>query len=270
MVSQGDRTPANAIGRSWFCPGAGFALLGRDRLAIATYLVSLGAVGSLGWLIRAPGAISLWATLGLICASGGLWLAEQVVCRLLSPRAPKPRFLVEGFRVAGALGWFATAAVLALFLARFGSAQVAGDGMSPTLEKGERLLYEKRVNPAHVGRGAVIVYRLSDRSDWGEPGMLMIARILAVPGDQLSIRDGKYLVNGEESQSVAGTGSHAHVIPIPSAPRTLTLPANRFYVVQDSPDRGLDSRVLSWVEMDEIEGARLYLMSGRGVFKRVQ
>jgi signal peptidase I len=270
METKSESLRADAASRSWYCPGAGFALLGRDRLAIATYLVSVGALGALAWLIIAPGAPALWAALVSICASGGLWMGEQVACRKLTPRAPQPRILVGGFRAAGMIGWLGAAAVVVLLLALVGAAQVAGDGMSPTLEKGERLLYEKRVKRAHLRRGAVIIYRLSERSEWGKPGALMTSRILAVPGDELSIREGKYLVNGQERQSVAPIGSHSRVIPVPSAPSAITIPRDHFFVIQDSPNHGLDSRVLSWVERDEIDGARLYLMSGRGIFKPVQ
>src|SRR5205823_1057502 len=79
-----------------------------------------------------------------------------------------------------------TVGVVLLFT-RLGSLQMAGSGMSPTLEMGERILYEKRVESALLRHGTVIVYRLSDRSAWSGPGSLTISRILAVPGDQLSV-----------------------------------------------------------------------------------
>jgi signal peptidase I len=270
MVDRAKSLRSEAAGRSWYCPGAGFALLGRGRLAIAAYLVTLGAVSALAWLTVAPGAASVWTTLALVCASGVFFLAEQVSCWKLTSETPRPRFLADGFRVAGAIGWIAAALVLVLFLSRYGSLQVRGNGMSPMLENGERVLYEKRVKAERLRRGTVILFRLSDRSDWGEPESLMIARIVAEPGDRLSIRNGKYLVNEESARSVAAIGSHALVIPVPHAPQTLSLPPNRFFVAQESPTDGLDSRVLSWVETDEIESTRMYLMSLRGVFKRVQ
>jgi len=142
--------------------------------------------------------------------------------------------------------------------------------MSPALEKGERVVYEKRVDPARLRRGTVIMYRLSHRSLWGEPGSLTIARILAVPGDQLSIQNGKYLVNGEVGQTVAGTGQYAPELEVTSMPEALTLADHRFFVVQEAPTRGLDSRVLSWVESAEVVSTRLYLLSGRGVFRPVE
>jgi hypothetical protein len=91
----------------------------------------------------------------------------------------------------------------------------------------------------------------------------------ATPADQLSIRDGRYLVNGEAGQAVAATTQFAPVLLVPVAPESLTLPDNRFFVTQEAPTSGLDSRVLSWVESGEIVSTQLYLISGRGVFKPV-
>jgi signal peptidase I len=260
---------ADAARRSWFCPGAGFALLGRARLAVATYFVALGSLGALAWVIIQPGPAALWTTAGAILASTGLWLAEQVAARKLQPQPPKPTFLVAGFRVAGAIGYLAAGLSLVLFFSRFGSVQLGGAGMASTIEQGERVLYEKRIDPAHLRAGTVVIYRLSDRSDWGAPGLLVVSRIIAVPGDRVSVRNGKYVVNGKESHPVAETGQHTPVIQVPSAPETLILGDGRYFVVQESPTEGLDSRVLSWVERGEILSTELYLMSGRGILKRV-
>jgi signal peptidase I len=265
-----DALRIQALRRSWACPGAGFAMLGRDGLAISTYLASLATLGAMAWLIIQPAAAALWATLGFLALAAALSLTEQFTVKKLSPQSPKPTFLVRGFLLAGAAQWLAAAVVLALFVIRFGSLQMAGSGMSPTLEKGERLLYEKRVEPERLRRGAAIVYRVSDRSAWGEPGWLVISRILAVPGDQLSLRDGTYLVNGEAGPAVAATGQYEPVIHIPSAPKTLLVPVDLFFVVQDSPRGGFDSRVLSWVQTRDVVSTRLYYLSRRGVLKPVE
>jgi signal peptidase I len=256
--------------RSWACPGAGFALMGRDGLAVFSYLTSLATLGVAAWLIIEPSALALWATLALLGLASALSILEQFAVKKLSPRAPKPRFLAGGFLVASAVGWFAAGLVLILLFTRVGTLQLAGSGTSPTLEKGERVLYEKFVRGECLRHGAIIVYRVSERSAWGKPGWLVISRILAVPGDQLSIRSGQYLVNGESGPAVAGTGRYTPVIQIPFAPETLTLSGNRFFVVQESPTGGFDSRVLSWVEAAEIVSTRLFYLSGRGVLKPVE
>jgi signal peptidase I len=256
--------------RSWACPGAGFAVLGRHGLALVTYLTSLATLGASAWLVIDPGPAPLWATLGLLAVAAALWVAEQVGIKRLRPQAPKPRFLVGGFLPASAAAWLATAVVLTLLFSRFGSLQLAGSGMAPTLERGERVLYEKRVDPTALRPGTIIVYHLSARSAWGEPGWLVISRILAVPGDQLSIHDGRYLVNGRPGPLVAETGRYQPVVRIPFAPESLTLPDSCFFVVQETPTGGFDSRVLSWVETRDVVSTRLYYLSGRGILKPVE
>jgi signal peptidase I len=258
-----------AARRSWICPGAGYALLGRGKLAVATVLASLGTLLAIIWLALEPGATALWVVLGGGVLSIVLWLAEQVAVKRLSPRTPSPRFLVGGFLWTSLATWLGTAAILVFLFSRFGSLQMAGSGMSPTLEKGERLLYEKRVEPAQLQRGAVILYQLPSGSAWGEPGFLVVSRVLAVPGDRLSIEGTNYLVNGQVSSAVGLTGQYAPVIQVPLAPSELTVPADCYFIVQDSPGNGFDSRILSWVEAKDIVSTRIYYLRGRSLLQPV-
>jgi signal peptidase I len=123
------------------------------------------------------------------------------------------------------------------------------------------------VDPERLSRGTVILYRLSSHSAWGTAGWLVVSRILAVPGDRLSIREGQYLVNGESGPPVAETGQHAPVIQVPLAPAALTVPENCYFIVQDDPANGLDSRVLSWVEASDITSTSLYYLRASSVLK---
>lgn len=222
------------------------------------------------WPILAPGAGALWTALAILGTAAALSIAEQSAIKKCSILTPSPDFLVRGFLAAAAVMWIGAGLVLILFFARFGSLQLVGSGMAPTLEKGERVLYEKRVDAERLRRGVIIAYRLSNRSAWGEPGVLMISRILAVPGDQLSIRDGKYVINGEDGPPVAVTNPYTPVLEIPAAPETLTLDTSRFFIIQESPTGGFDSRVLSWVDGDAIISTQMYYLSLRGVLKAVE
>jgi signal peptidase I len=251
--------------RSLVCPGAGFALLGRGAMAVVTLLASLGTLGATAWLALQPNAAALWTVLGGLVLATALWVTEQLAVKRLTLRVPKP-----GFLIASAVTWLAVASVLVLLFTHFGYLRMVGIGMSPTLGIGERFFYHKRVESERLRRGVVVVYKLSDRSAWGKPGMLVVSRILAVPRDQLSIRDGRYLINGEGGPAVAVTGEYMPVIQVPLAPDTVTVPDNYYFVVQDSPQDGFDSRVLSWVEAKDIVGTRLYYVSGRGILKPVE
>jgi signal peptidase I len=259
-----------AVWRSLICPGAGFALFGRRRLAAATFVSSFTVVLAIAWLVTDPSYTALGALVGSFAIALVLGVAEQVAVKRMSPPAAPPRFLTAGFVLAAAAAWLAAAVVLVLFFTRYGSLQLAGGGMSPTLVKGERLLYEKRVDPERLRRGAVIIYRLSGGSAWGRPGWLMVSRILAVPGDRLSIREGRYLVNGGAGPAVGVTDPHQPVIDVPPAPESVTVPEGRYFIVQDSPQEGFDSRVLSWVEGDDVVATKLYYLSGRGLLEPVE
>jgi signal peptidase I len=245
--------------------------MGRVRLAMATYLSSLAVLGAMTWLIFEPGAVQLWVMLAVLAVAIVLWLAEQSVVKRIDRTTPITRLLVDGFVIAATAGWIGAMVVLILTFSRYRSLKMAGNGMSPTLEKGERLIYAKRSDPSLLQRGTVIVYRVSSRSAWGPPGSLVISRILARPGDQLSVRGTKYLVNGDEGPFVAGTGEFKPVVEVPAAPKGLTIPAGFYFVVQESPTGGYDSRVLSLVETSDIVSTRLWhFISLRGILNPVE
>jgi signal peptidase I len=160
--------------------------------------------------------------------------------------------------VSACLTWLIAIIVLGFLLTSFGSIKMAGSGMSPTLPQGDRALYHKRVDWQHVRPGAVIVYRNADDSPWGKPDWLMVSRILAGPGDTLSVADGRYVVNGKIGPAVGPTGAYAPVIDVPTSPAAITVPQDCYFVAQDSPAGGLDSRVLSWVRKEKLVSARLW------------
>ena len=254
-----DSLRAQAVRRSWACPGAGFALWGRPGLAIASYVLSLAAIGGMAWLVVDPRSrAALWVTGGLVGVATVLWIVEQFGLKRLSSRPPQPRILVGGIFAASAVIWFAAVLFLLLLFSRVGSLKIAGSGMSPTLQNGQRALYEKRVEPERLRRGTPVLFTTSDRSAWGQPGWIVAARILAVPQDRLSTSDGKYVVNGQTGPAVSELGSYPPVILVPTAPESWTVPEGCYFVVQESSSGGYDSRVLSWVEPGEFVSTRLY------------
>lgn len=261
---------ATAMKRSWICPGAGFAFIGRGPLAVATYAANLCGLPAFVWLTFEPNGLSLAVTLAVIVVATGLWLFEQIGVTRMTLNPPSPQVLVR--RIVPASCTMVAAMILALgfLVTGFGSLGMGGSGMMPTLKKGERLLYHKHVDWQRVTPGAIIVYKNADDSAWGQPGWLVISRILAGPGDRLSIKDDNYLVNGIQGPKVAETGSYKAIIHVLAEPEATKVPDKCYFIVQDSPSGGFDSRVLSWVRTDKIVGSRLWYLSGRGVFKAVE
>ena len=260
----------NAVKRSWICPGAGFALVGNGACAIATFVASLCIVPAVAWVAFQPTAVSLWTTVAVLVIATVLWLAEQIAIKKAALRAPSPSILDRGFIASSCVMWLAVTLAVGLLVTAFGSLRMAGSGMMPTLEKSERLMYHKHVDWRSVKPGAIIIYKNADDSAWGQPGWIVISRILAGPGDDISVENGKYVVNGNPGPPVADTGRYNVVLDIPSSPESLRIPDDCYFVVQDSPTGGFDSRVLSWVRADNIVGSRLWYLSHRGICRPVE
>src|SRR5437868_1311925 len=127
----------------------------------------------------------------------------------------------------------------------------------------------RMVDSQRLRRAAPIVYKLSNQSAWGQPGWVTISRILAAPGDRLSVRDGRYLVNEVVGAPVATTGPYAPVIAVPEAPTSIQVPEECYFIVQDSAGQGYDSRVLAWIKRADVVSRELYYLRARELLKRV-
>ncbi|MFO0811485.1 MAG: S26 family signal peptidase [Gemmataceae bacterium] len=259
-----------AVRRSWFCPGAGFALLGRPTVAVMSYAVNIAAIVAASALAIAPSYPLMWTLLALAVIAVGLWLAEQIVAKGILLRPPGPAFLVRWWSVAALGMWLLAIAIVPAILLNYGSMRVAGVGMMPTVGSGELVVYDKRVDPARWVRGAPIVFRLQGqtapvRSDWPTLG-----RILAGPGDTLAIKGGRYRVNGADGPPVVPVTGMPAAIAVPREPQSLTVPDGCYFVVQDASNIGYDSRVLSWARSDRIVGDRLALVARRGLFRPIE
>jgi len=259
-----------ATKRSWICPGTGFATVGSGTYAIATFVVSLCCLPAIAWVAFRPTATSFWTAITLLLIAVVLSLAEQIAIKKVTLRTPSPPFLVRGFLACSCIMWLAIILAIGLFVTAFGSLRMAGSGMTPTLEDAERLIYHKHVDWQSVRPGAIIVYRNADDSAWGQSGWIVISRILAGPGDDISIQDGKYVVNSAAGPPVADTGNYDVALDVPTLPESMTIPEGCYFIVQDSPTRSFDSRVLSWVRNGNIIGTRLWYFSSRGLCSPVE
>ncbi len=259
-----------AVMRSWVCPGAGFALIGKRGYATAAYVASLSILPVVAWIAFRPNSTSLWTIITITVVISVLWLAEQAAIKKATHVTKVPSFLNRGFILCTCAFWLAAFLALGLFITSFGSLKMAGSGMMPTLEESERLFDHKLIDVESIKPGAIVVYRNAEDSAWGQPGWLVISRILAGPGDNIAIQNGKYVVNGTTGSPVAEIGRYDLVLKIPDFPNTILVPPDCYFIVQDSPSLGLDSRALSWVRTKSIVGSRLWYLSGRGICKPVK
>jgi hypothetical protein len=242
-------------------PGAGFALIGYPERARVAFLLATLMIGSL--LVF---SLTFWTPAAVACLLGTAgvvtyWVAELRLLRRLPPRparGPLTSLITIGVVYLAAL----VAAVL--LVVSVGSFVVRSD-MGSRLLAGERGLYFKRRIVSDLNRGALIFFQASPESAWR--GRHVLARILAVPGDSLSIDGEHYRLNGRSAASLAPTGSLTPVLEVPARPESITVPTGCYFVVPDG--EFYDSRVLSWAREENIRSTRFLLLSPRAFLQRL-
>ncbi|HEY1064297.1 MAG TPA: signal peptidase I [Candidatus Saccharimonadales bacterium] len=208
--------------------------------------------------------------------------------RLLQPQAPQPTTAeaVEehgdgtageghkkhsGWREFGAfIGILGIAALLALFLILFVFRSYAVDGpsMETTLQHQDKLLIWKvprtiaRItgNQYIPNRGDVIIFDESDLGPCGQFGKRqLIKRVIALPGERVTIQDGTYVVynksnpDGFKPDSELPYNKDGH-IPRTSGDTDVTLTDTQVFVSGDNRPESCDSRNFGPIESDQIIG----------------
>ncbi len=153
--------------------------------------------------------------------------------------------------------------------------------MAPTIMAGDRIVVNKLAYDLHVPgtglsliqwasplRGDVVVFRSP------ETGVLMVKRVIGLPGDTVELRGGMIYVNGQriEYQRIGKRGDWVHryaesfgdetphtVLYIPSRPLArymapVTVPDDQYFVMGDHRDDSYDSRNFGTVAQSAIRG----------------
>lgn len=251
------------------CPGVGFANLGYRRMALLQYLANVGTLLLCGWLLFAPGLQITCTVAVMFAAILLLSLAELLVVWRARQRCTASSFLTWRQWVAAAVLWCGGIVVLVGLVTGYRSFIIAADGMSPTVLKGERILAARKVKADHLRNGSPIVFKNSAKSAWGKPGWIVVARILAVPGDKLYIQDGSYHVNGASRAPAESATRRPMALEIPQSPSVIEVPRGCYFVVQDKPE-AFDSRTLSWAHEGNIISTELYLMNWRRLLEKLE
>jgi signal peptidase I len=251
--------------RSVILPGAGFALLGYPGAAFVSFALAAVFLAATVVVSFAPSAPLAWLALASLIGAALLWTVEYVAVSQLSVRPEGATSAVSRhFGAACVLVYVALIAASACVLINFGTLLVTRDGMTPVIYPGERILYHKRVAAADLVKGALVAFRVSPESSSGLDGGVVIARILAVPGNEIAVRDGHYHVNGADTDvEVATVEGYPVVVDVAEAPAKTPVPRDCFFVVQEQPAKALDSRTLSWARRENMVGTRMWLLSNR-------
>lgn len=151
------------------------------------------------------------------------------------------------------LGWFdwlksmIIAIIIALFIHNFifATSIVEGDSMEPTLEDGERLIFNKLIYFLdEPERGDIIIIRHADKN--------YVKRIIALPGETIEIRNSELYIDGERyietflsEEYSKKTGEFGPI----------RVPHDSYFVMGDNRAISKDSRNgLGYIRRDEIIG----------------
>lgn len=135
------------------------------------------------------------------------------------------RLILQPIVLAVGLAFAVRAALLGIYA-------IPSPSMQPTLQVGDRILVTRYFSDQPVRRGDVVVFRSPLGND-----VVMVKRVVGIPGDLIEGRNGRVIVSG-------------HVLQEPYLPAGSTtdgvgaqvVPANCYFVLGDNRVNSLDSR----------------------------
>ncbi|MFZ6769999.1 signal peptidase I [Undibacterium sp. Di26W] len=263
MTTDYKSRPWLAVLLNLFMPGLGLVYLNRLALAAATILffpLVLLIAGRAGLVFSALGF--LLVTLVLT----GFWLVSSIVVFRLARRHPlASRGWLQRWYVLLAIGIGAYAVVQYCMSIRgtlfgYDIFNVPGASMETTLLVGDKFIANTL---AYSGSGGLAGYK-PQRGDVvvlqnpAQANLKYVKRIMGLPGEQVSMRDGRVLINGK-----AIADEHAfHDLSKPEqvSNQQFTVPPDSYFVLGDNRNASLDSRHFGPVPAEKIY-ARVELIS---------
>ena len=121
---------------------------------------------------------------------------------------------------------------------------VHGTSMNPTLQDGDYLLVSKQTYTfEEPERGEIIIFPV------GEDNKLYIKRVIGLPGDVITIKNGEVYVNGkEDAQNYTLDGYTSGNID------ELVVPDGEVFVLGDNRLNSIDSREIGTKKIDDVKG----------------
>lgn len=135
---------------------------------------------------------------------------------------------------------------------------VKGTSMEPCLHDGDRLVVDRvSCNLADVTRGDVVILRYPRN-----PDVDFVKRVVALPGDRVSMVDGVLMVNGAAADDYGCIPDHQLL-------NETVVPPRQFFVLGDNRPVSCDSRDFGLVDESLLKGrvrARFWPLASLAVF----
>lgn len=151
---------------------------------------------------------------------------------------------------------FAISIFLFIYLLLFQPHKIKGESMQPNYPNGEFLLTDKvtyRFHPPQ--RGDVIVFKapVNEEDDY-------IKRIIGLPGETVSIRNGYVYINGKMlKENYLPNGLYTTGGPFLPNDKEIVVPSDHFFVLGDNRSYSSDSRVWGFVPKQNIIGRAWFI-----------
>lgn len=166
--------------------------------------------------------------------------------KVVAQRTGMPGFVKLVLVVSGVVGILVVAMFVLRLLGLTILFRISSNGMSPTLERGDRVVVERLTYLARKPkRGDVTVFRVPEVPSFPmERGSFYVQRIVGESGEALRIADGKLLVDGKPALLNCATGAiyFANAGNLQATNEVLRVPAGCFFMVGDNTGNSLDSR----------------------------
>ena len=149
---------------------------------------------------------------------------------------------------------------IVLYTLFFHLSVVRGSSMAPGIQDGDRILVEPwSYVLSGIQRGDVVVLRYPL-----DPSVDYIKRVIGLPGDRVTLADGRLWVNSELITEPYVTNAD------PSAYLSVVVASDHYFVLGDNRPRSSDSREFGQVRSDYVRGRvdlRLWPLSRAGLVR---
>jgi signal peptidase I len=132
---------------------------------------------------------------------------------------------------------------------------IPSGSMEPTLQVNDRIVVEKVSYLFHSPqRGEIIVFYPPSSPMIDDSSKAYIKRIVGLPGDRISIHDGKVFINDQALHEDYIKESPNYVLPRQPLTHSIQVPPGSYWVMGDNRNNSNDSHVWGFLPQENIIG----------------